>query len=375
MAVPIEQSSPQPAEARRDGITNADGALERTLSRDKSSRRTALRVFLAALAIVLGVYALWAFRFIVLAALVGVMIGVLPDPFLRWLHARARVPRGVGALALALLAAVLTAALVFGVYLTVGPEIERLVSQGPQIAEQLNAYKQTLMDRLSAFGLEMQQFDAAALAQGGVQLVLRWLRVGVDGLAAAVVVLMIAMFVMSNQEGYARGVRSAFPPRRRARVAELGSGAAHVLRRWFGGQLVVVMASGILTAVTMALIGVDYWLLIAALTVVLDFVPFIGAAITGTVALLLTLGTEPDKAIWVVLAFIAIQQIESDILLPIVMKGTMRLPEAHLLVFVVIMGSAFGILGIFIAPPVFAVLHYLYREAYVPWVEGRAAPD
>lgn len=100
--------------------------------------------------------------------------------------------------------------------------------------------------------------------------------------------------------------------------------------------------------------------------------PFVGALITGVLAVGVTLGTDPSKALWVLVAYVAVQQIESNVVVPLVMKGRVRLPEAHLLVFVLMMGTAFGILGVFAAPPLFGVLHHLYWQVYVPWVEGRS---
>ena len=58
-------------------------------------------------------------------------------------------------------------------------------------------------------------------------------------------------------------------------------------------------------------------------------------------------------------------------IVPLVMKGRVHLPEAHLLVFVLLMGFSFGILGVFAAPVLFGVLHHLYGELYVPWIEAR----
>lgn len=349
---------------RRDaGSDPAPGVIDRP--------RHPLRVFTGALLILLGVLFVFSFRYVALAALVGLMIGVLPEPMIRWLKERWRIPRAVGALLIGLGAVGVLAALGVGVYVTVVPQVEHLATQAPAIVERLNEYKETVLERFAGTGLNLEQLDVAAVAQTGMGLIVRGLSVGIEGLAGVIVVLMIGLFVAANYDTYGQGALTAFPPRHRAQVAMLGDGSVCVLRRWFGGQLVVVTISGILTALAMLLIGVDYWLLIAALTVILDFVPFIGAVITGTVAVALTLGTEPEKVIWVLLAFVAIQQFESNVILPIVLKETIRLPEAHLLVFAVILGGAFGILGIFVAPPLFAVLHYLYRKAYVPWIERR----
>lgn len=338
-------------------------------------RSRPLRLFLAALAIVLLILALLAFRTLVLAALVGLMFGVLPEPLIRSLRDRWKFPHALSVLLIVMLLLGALAAGGYGVYRTLLPEVRRLTEQAPAIWEKLIEQVEPIAAQVAGAGLNLQELDLAGMAQGAAQMVLRGITVGVGGLAGVLVVAMIAIFVAANFEGYARGAQTLFPPHARDRARTLAGGAVGVLRRWFVGQMGVAALSGVMTAIAMLTLGVDYWLLISALTVVLGFIPYLGAIITGGVAVVLTLGTEPDKVWWVLLAFVCIQQIESEIVLPLVMKGTIRLPEAHLLVFVVIMGSAFGLLGVFVAPPLFAVLHHLYSHAYVPWIERRRPPE
>jgi len=200
---------------------------------------------------------------------------------------------------------------------------------------------------------------------------LKTVRFGIEGFSYAILMAILALFIAAGFRPYGQGFLTLFPLSKRPRIRQLGLGSIHVVRRWFFGQVIVLSISATLTAVALLLIGIDYWLLIAALTFILDFIPFIGALITGVFAGLLTLGTAPEKVLWVLLTFIVIQRVEADVLSPIIMKGIVRLPEAHLLVFILFMGLSLGLVGIFIATPIFAVLHYLYNEAYVPWVEVR----
>jgi predicted PurR-regulated permease PerM len=332
-----------------------------------------LKVFVGALIIALAILGLFEFRMIVLATTMGLMIGVLPEPLIRRLRRWLRMPHGLSAILIAALMLTGFAGMGYGIYVTVVPQLKRLAEQAPAIFERLNTQKDIVIERVAGVGLDLEQLDVGAMVQGAMQMVVTGVSVGVEGVAGVLVVFMIAIFVAANYESYGCGALSMFPPRIRPRVAELSASSAEVVRRWLFGQVRVVMITGALTAIAMLLIGIDYWLLIAAMTVVLDFIPFVGALITGAVAVVLTLGTEPEKVWWVLLAFIGIQQIESNVVLPVVLKGAVRLPEAHLLVFVVLMGSAFGILGVFVAPPLFAILHHLYRKAYIPWIERREA--
>jgi predicted PurR-regulated permease PerM len=328
------------------------------------------RPLLVAIAVVVLLLLIHSFRYILLAGIIGVMGGVLLAPLIRWLQHRMRLSHGLSVLATVLLLVAVLVGIGYGVVTLLSDQAARLAEQGPAM---LDAMRERIGGWMSWFGggENVRQIDWPGLAQKVGKVVLGGAKVGVESVGALVVVLAIAVFTAANAGSYLRGLLSLFPPARRAEVERLGCGSATVLRRWLGCQLIVVSISAALTAVTLGLIGFDYWLLVALLTIVLDFVPLLGALITGGIAASLTLATEPEKVWWVILAYVVIQQVETDVTLPLVMKGRIRLPEVPLLVFVMIMGSAFGVAGIFAAPPIFAILHHLYVHAYVPRIEAR----
>lgn len=343
--------------------------MNASFERVRSRRATKLLVGGAALVVLL--LGLFVFRNIVLVALVGVIMGVLIEPLIRAIQRRTRLPHGVSVLLAAVGLLVVALALGWGVYLAIAEQIGALVKQGPAITGKLNRLVEGYAVRFSWLGLDPAQIDVGALVRVAGQTLLKGLSLGLEGLAGALVIFMIAIFTAGNSDAYLRGALTLFPLRLRPRVDTLAHESAQVVRRWFTSQMLVVTISGILTAIAMAAIGVDYWLLIALMTIVLDFVPFLGAIVTALVAAMLTLGTEPEKVWWVLLAFVIIQQLESDVIMPMVMKERIRLPEAHLLVFLLVMGTAFGVLGVFISPPLFAVMHHLYLHTYVPWIEAK----
>jgi predicted PurR-regulated permease PerM len=89
-------------------------------------------------------------------------------------------------------------------------------------------------------------------------------------------------------------------------------------------------------------------------------------------ASLITLSTDPSKIPWVLAIFAITQQVEGDVILPLVMKGGAQLPVVPLLIFMLFLGSFFGIIGVFIAPPLLAVLRTLYIDIYLPYVNSQA---
>lgn len=318
--------------------------------------------------------ALLFFRSIFLAAMVSLILGILLEPVIRFLQTRLHFPHGISVAVTAFLMLGAVGGFCFAGYSLISDQVQGLAEQGPQIQQRLTEKIDELVRQFSWLGLDKSQFNPGEHLQQAGGAVFKTLTFGLEGLSYVLAVFMLAIFIAGNFRSYGQGCLTLFTPQQRPRVASLSQGCVAVVKKWFFSQVIVVSISAALTAVTMLIIGFDYWLVIAALTLILDFIPFIGAIITGLIAAGLTLGTEPDKLWWVLLAYVVIQQIETDVLLPIVMKGRIRLPEAQLLVFVLVMAAAFGVVGIFLSPPIFAILHYLYVKAYIPWVEQRPQP-
>jgi predicted PurR-regulated permease PerM len=334
------------------------------------------RLLVAVFAAVLLILFLYSFRMIVLAGLIGIGIGVLLAPVIRYTRTKAKLPHGVSVTLVVLVLLLTIAGLGYAIYRTVAGQGEQLVQQAPAIIEKLTGQFEDLKKQIPWLGQAARDLNPQAALERAGQMILKGMKMSVEALAGALLMFMLAIFTAANAEAYTRGFIRLFAPRWRPRLTELGHGSARVLRQWFTGQMIVLAISGAMTAIALGLIGVNFWLLIALLTIVLDFIPFFGVLITAAIAVLLTLGTEPDKVWWVLLAYAVIQQIESDVTLPMVMKKRVNLPEAPLLILFLIMGAEFGVLGAFAAPPVYAVVHYLITEGYLPWLErerGRPA--
>lgn len=335
------------------------------------SSRDVVRVVLVGGAAVGLLLALHEFRFLLLIAAIGVLGGVLLMPAIDTLRRVCRIPRAAAVAIVAILVLGLLGGGLYGLWALIAGQVRDLAERAPEISSSLVDNAQRWVDRVPGLGLDLKSLELGSAFQRGGQAALKILHVGAEGLAGVLIVLMIALFVAGNRESYQRGALTLLPPRARPRGAEIMDGCATVLRRWFGGQLLVMAITSAMTAVALGFLRVDYWLVIALLTGLLDFIPFVGAFLTGALAVGVTLGTQPEKAGWVLLAYVVIQQIESDVVAPLVMKGRIQLPEAHLLVFVLLMGFSFGLLGIFAAPALFGVIHHLYNELYIPWIEER----
>jgi len=132
--------------------------------------------------------------------------------------------------------------------------------------------------------------------------------------------------------------------------------------------MIDMLILGIMTAIGLWIVGVDYWAVYGVLTALFGIIPYVGTLIVVGCAVLITLASEPSLVPWVIVVFVVVQQIEVNIILPMLMKGQVELPEVPLLIFILLLGSWLGIVGVFLAPPFFAIMRVLYIELYLPRV-------
>jgi predicted PurR-regulated permease PerM len=141
---------------------------------------------------------------------------------------------------------------------------------------------------------------------------------------------------------------------------------------WLKGTLIAMLAVGVLSFVALYLIGVPNALLLAVLSGVTEFIPLVGPWIGGAVATLVALLDDPTKALWVALAMLAIQQIESNIITPWAMSAAADVHPFVTLFALVFFGSLFGFLGILLAIPLVLLFWTLVE---VLWVERAIDTD
>ena len=117
-----------------------------------------------------------------------------------------------------------------------------------------------------------------------------------------------------------------------------------------------------------------YALMISVLIAFLALIPVFGAFIGCFVGALLILVSDPIKALWFVLLFVVLQQIEGNLIYPRVVGSSVGLPGIWVLVAVTIGGSALGILGMLVMVPVGSVIYALVRGDTAKRLEQRKTP-
>ena len=133
---------------------------------------------------------------------------------------------------------------------------------------------------------------------------------------------------------------------------------------WLVGRLLSMVIVGILATVALHLIGIRAALFLGVFAGLADFVPFVGPIVAAIPPLLLALVGGPLDALWVLSAYVAIQQVEGDLITPLIMEKAASLHPAVVIVAVTVLGTAFGFLGALLALPATMVAAALVEELW-----------
>jgi predicted PurR-regulated permease PerM len=134
--------------------------------------------------------------------------------------------------------------------------------------------------------------------------------------------------------------------------------------------LISMVLVGSLTAFGLWLLGVPSWLALGLLAGLFEFIPIIGPIAAGIPGVLLALTLGMETALWVLGLYILIQQLEGNVIQPIVQRYAVDLPPAMLLFTLVAAGVLFGLPGIIFAAPLTVVVYVLVKRLYVQGALG-----
>jgi predicted PurR-regulated permease PerM len=189
-------------------------------------------------------------------------------------------------------------------------------------------------------------------------------------LGGMILILFVAIFVAIDAQTYQDGLMHLFPHQARRRAREVLSATAMMLRRWLLTQFIGMVVIGVLTAGILLLLGVKAALALGIIAGIFEFIPIAGPILASIPAIAMGFLDGPEKALYVALAYVAIQQIEGNLLYPLLMKKGLELPPVLTIFTQGVLSIVFGFLGLLVAVPMLAAVIVPVKMLYVRDVVG-----
>jgi len=145
----------------------------------------------------------------------------------------------------------------------------------------------------------------------------------------------------------------------------------NIFYKYFTGKILTSILIGFLCYLGFLVIGVTYAPLIAMIIGVMNVIPYFGPIIGAAFGITITLIDDPVKALWLSIWVIIVLQFDGNVLVPNVLGKIVELNPFWVLVSVVVGGSLFGLLGMFVAIPMFAVIKVFCEEVLTRWETHR----
>jgi predicted PurR-regulated permease PerM len=340
-----------------------------TIGRRQLEQRTFVQRALVVLGLVAlfiaGALLLWNAYEILLLAFVGMLIATFLNAPAGFLARHTKVPYG---LALAITIVTLLAIGVAGAWRFGPPLAEQAMDLTEQLPNSVSRVLEAvqsapggawLLERLEAnVDLESDDIDlvggvtstASALANAGAKLVYA---------------LFIGVFLAIAPARYRDGVVRLLPPGKQDRGREVLNALGTTLRAWLLGQLVSMFLVGVVVTTGLWLIGIPLALLLGIIAGLSEFIPIVGPIVAFVPAALIALSQGTQALLWVVLLYVLLQQLEGNVIMPLVQRRAVHLPPALTITALFIGEATFGLLGMLVATPLLAVTLVLVKMLYL----------
>ncbi|MBZ9572331.1 AI-2E family transporter [Patescibacteria group bacterium] len=316
-------------------------------------------IFKISLAIIC-LYLLYLLKNILVWFLFAIIISVLFEPLIDFLQKR-RIPR--------LISVVLIYFIVFGlisllIYLT----FPLFASEIQEFSKNLPQYFEKISPPLKALGLqafesieEFMSLLSKSLEQMAAT-IFNAIAAIFGGILATFSIFSISLFLSLEEKPIERTLSLVFPKKYEAFLLDLWSRCRIRVSGWFLSRVLGCLFVGLLSYFSFLLFNTKYPFSLALLSGTLNFLPIIGPVITGIIIFIIVVLENFWRAVFVLITFILIQQIENNILLPVLTKKIVGLPPVVVLLALTVGGILWGFWGAILAIPFFGILFEFLKE-------------
>jgi predicted PurR-regulated permease PerM len=330
-------------------------------ARDTLERRV-FRATVVVLATIAAAYVLWLLVDLLLLLFACALVSLILLTITNSIRRRTRLPFAVAltATVLGLLALIGGAFAFFGA--TLQGEFAELATRLPAAWADFQARLQSTP--VGAAILQRAQ-GLAPSGQAIVSAVTATLTAVGGAVSGLLIVLIGGLYLAAQPTLYSHGLLRLFPARAQAPAIETFDAVAVSLRNWLKGQALGMVFVGLATGFGLWLVGVPAAWAIGLVAGLAEFVPYLGVLVAGIPAVILGFGQGTDTGLWTIGVLIAVQQLQGNLVMPLLQNRMVDLPPAVTIFGIIAAGILFGVAGVLLATPLTIVVLVLVRRLYL----------
>jgi predicted PurR-regulated permease PerM len=355
--------------------------------------RTVAAALLTVVVVLVALLLLWQVRTFVGWLVISLFLAAVLNPVVNWLQRRHRLIKRPLAIALTYLGVLVALLFVVGIFLPLLVDqingFVKFVNTAAQAPEGPTQYIRGLAKQ-NGFGGLLQRFDAQLVdlrkqlgdLVGNLFSASGQIAVSAAGfLAALATVLTLTFFLILGSERYVNAGVGLFAERHQPVVRRILEQAAGAVSGYISGNLAISLICGVTTFVVLLILGMPYSAPLALLVALLDLIPLVGATLGGALLVIVGLFVEPWKAVVLLIFVLVYQQVESNLLQPLVYSQAVQLNGLVILIALLVGGQLLGIPGALLAIPVAEIIRIVitevgaYRRAEQGTSETAVAPS
>jgi predicted PurR-regulated permease PerM len=305
-------------------------------------------------------YLLYLMRDILILIIFALIFSVLFNPAIDFLTKR-RIPRVLAVVFIYFAAFGLFGILIYSIIPIFIYEIQQFAQFFPQYFEKMSPV-------LRSLGIgALQNFESftGALETGLVKAsssILSAVGAIFGGIFSTLTVFSISVFLSMEEKGVEKTLSLLFPKRYEAVVLNIWEKCQRKVAGWFGSRILSCFLVGLMTFLACKILAVKYAISFGLLAAITNMIPIIGPIFAGAIMVLFTLLMSWTKAIFLLVIFILIQQIEGNLITPILTKKFIGMPPVLVLIALIVGGKLWGIMGAILAIPLFGILFEFIKE-------------
>lgn len=287
----------------------------------------------------------------------GIVISSALDAPLNYLETK-RIPRLLGILFIFVALFSIFILLLYTIIPIVLLEFKDLFANLDKVEEALSSafgITESLKLNLRADGFASMVLPASSSFFG-------WLPSIFQNAVLAIATLIISFYLALYRDGVENFMRAVLPLSYENYIIDVFHRSRKKIGRWFEGQIFLSFIVAILTMIGLKVLGVNYGLVLGLIAGILEIIPFVGPLLAGFLAFLVAVSQSFVLGIYVIVLFTIIQQLESHLFVPIVMRKTTGIHPV-IVVLAIFAGSQLGgIIGVILSVPVVVVLQELVED-------------